>query len=493
MKVKKIINNVNIKALKNVDETQEISNLTDNSLGCSKNSMFFCLNGTNVSGENYAKQAIENGATIIVTENELSLNIPQIIVEDTRVAISEMSSNFYSNAHKKLKVIGVVGTNGKTSSANIIYTMLNSLGENTGFIGTNLVMINGKNYNTNLTTPDPIELHKIFKKMVTNKVKYCVMEVSAHAIYFNKVKGINFETLLFTNISQDHLDFFKDMQTYASVKTNFFNQKNAKSCVVNVDDDYGKNILSSTDLPAISYGIKNPSEIFAINIKMNLDGSSYVVNMLDYIFNVKTKLCALFNVYNVLGAIGVLKMIGFEENQIELACKNINVVGGRFNLIKLGQKFNIIVDYAHTPEGLKSLLQETRNLTKKSNICVFGCPGNRDELKRSIMGEIAGNNCEFVVLTSDNPQYENSFRIIKEVEKGIKKTNCQYIIVEDRKLAIKCALSVLKNDCNLLIVGKGAENYQNINGFKIPYNDSLAVKECVIEFLEGNKKEKATK
>lgn len=487
MKIKNLINNVEILESYNLDYNLNIKSLSDNSTKCKNESLFFCVNGFSCNGENYVNQAVKNGAIAIVCEHKLNVKIAQIIVKDVRKTMSLMCANFYNNCHKKLKIIGIIGTNGKTSCSKTIKAMLENLDKEVGFIGTNMVCYNNSKYETSLTTPDPLQLHKIFKDMVKCNVEYCIIEVSAHAIFLNKVYGIKFETLLFTNISQDHLDFFGSMDNYANVKMNFFNLKNAKSCVINIDDEYGRGIVKNTNLPIITYGIKNPSEIFAINIKLSLEGSEFVVNVVDDIFKVKTCLSGMFNVYNLLGCIGVLKIIGFSEKDIKNASKNLQQVEGRFNLIKCGQKFNIILDYAHTPKSFECLLSNVKNLTKNKNICVFGCPGNRDELKRSIMGEIAGKFCDFVIITADNPQYENSFLIMKEIEKGIKNTNCQYLLIEDRKLAIKCAMSVASNNSNLLILGKGIESYQNINGFEVPYSDLVTIKECVREYLQGDK------
>lgn len=487
MKLNDLLKNVDVLERVNFSDNIVIDNVCDNSNSCTKNSVLVCINGYNTKGEKYVRQAIEKGACAVVCENKLDANITQIIVKDCRKALSLISQNFYNNAHKKLKIIGIVGTNGKTSCCNIIYNMLLNLNKKVGMIGTNMVKFNDKEYEINLTTPDPLQLNEWFLKMVNENVEYVVMEVSAHAIYLNKVYGIKFESLLYTNISQDHLDFFKTMENYSNVKIDFFNTQNAKSCVVNIDDSYATNLLNKTELPVLTYGIKNPSDIFAINLKMDLTGSNFTVNICDEIDNVSTNLKGLFNIYNILGSMGVLKMLGFKSEEIFNSIKNLDVVKGRFNLIKQGQNFNVVIDYAHTPESLEKILNEIKVLTKNEIICVFGCPGNRDETKRSIMGEIAGKYCSFVVITNDNCQYENSFLIMKEIEKGVKKTNCQYLMVEDRKLAIKCAMSVIKPNQTLLIAGKGMETYQNINGFKVPYSDFKVATSCLNEIKNKSK------
>lgn len=270
MKLEKLLENVDIIEKINYKENIDISCVCDNSLNVKKGALFVCINGFTANGQNYALDAEKLGASVIVTTNKLEVNITQIIVKNERIALSVIAKNFYNNAVEKLKVIGVVGTNGKSSCSQIIFDMLSYLNKKVGLIGTNIIRYNGNVFENNMTTPDPLLLHKTFYEMLNAGIEYVVMEVSAHAIYLNKVKGIMFETLLFTNISQDHLDFFKDMETYSKVKIDFFNIANTKSAVINIDDKQGINILGKNDLPIITYGIKNPSDIFAIDIKLNL-------------------------------------------------------------------------------------------------------------------------------------------------------------------------------------------------------------------------------
>mgnify|MGYP004643225881 FL=1 len=493
MKLSKLLLNLDIVEKVNYDEDIEIDNIYDNSCKVTKNSLFICISGYSTNGENYAYDAEKNGAVVIVSTKKLNVKCTQIIVKDDRKALSIIASNYFDNSHRNLKMIGVVGTNGKSSCSQIIFDMLKGLNKNVGLIGTNIIRYNDEILENSMTTPDPIKLHKTLNDMEKAGVSYVVMEVSAHAIYLSKVYGIKFETLLFTNISQDHLDFFKTMENYANVKMDFFNLTNANSCVINIDDDYGQKILLKNNLPCLSYGLKNPSDIFAIDIKLNLKKSSFIANICDDIINIESKLIGLFNVYNVLGAIGVLKILDFKIEEIIKAVKNIKIVEGRFNSVDIGQNFNVIIDYAHTPKSLEVVLNQVKKLTRGNIITIFGCPGNRDETKRSIMGEIAGTLSNFVIITTDNPQYENVYRIIREIEQGVKQTDSQYLIVEDRKMAIRCALSICDDNSTLLVVGKGAESYQNVNGYKIHYCDEDVVKECLEEELKTRKVSKKRK
>ena len=461
--VEVVDNNINLKT--------KISKLCINSNECSKNCLFFCINGFSANGANYVNEAINNGASVIIAETKLNDKIPHIIVKNIREALSIISQNFFNNSHKKLKLIGIVGTNGKTSTAKIMKSMLSNTKQKVGFIGTNMVEYGKEKLDISLTTPDPIELNKYFYNMVKSKIKYCIMEVSAHAIFLKKVYGLKYESLIFTNISQDHLDFFKDMETYSRVKIDFFDIQNTKSAVINIDDEYSSKALKNFKGKVLTYGLNNPSDIFAVNINLDLSGSNFIVNSCDYIFPVKTRLCAKFNVYNILACIGVMKLLKFNDKDIEESTQNLTTIEGRFNQVDLGQPFKVIIDYAHTPKSLENLLIEVKNLSNNKIISVFGCPGNRDETKRKIMGEIAGRYSDYIILTTDNPQYENAKNIIKEIQKGIKKTKSRCELIEDRELAIRRAFQLADDNTTILIIGKGVEKYQNINGFKVPYSD----------------------
>lgn len=486
MKIKQLSENVEIKKMIDVNQESDIESLSDNSKTCRKNSIFFCISGYSTNGQNFVKEAVKNGAVCVVTESELNVKIPQIIVKNVRETISLMSANFYQNAHKKLKIISIIGTNGKTSTSYILKSILESAGKKVGIIGTSGVIIGNKKLESDLTTPDPITLHKIFSEMQTSGIEYAVMEVSAHAIYLNKVFGIVSDIAIFTNVSQDHLDFFGTMENYTNVKKSFFNKNHTKSCIVNVDDDTGRELLKEVKLPIMTYGIKNPSDIFAINISMRLSGSEFFVNACDEIFKIRTNLSGLFNVYNILSAICVAKLLSISNEQIQKGIEMISGVEGRFNLIDMGQNFNVVVDYAHTPESLKNLLGNIKNLTKFPIITVFGCPGNRDETKRAVMGEIAGNFSDYVIVTTDNPLYENQYRIMRDIESGVVKTKCGYRLMENRSEAISLALSLATPKSTVVVAGKGVETYQNINGIHIPYNDFDEIKRHITRMKKYN-------
>lgn len=469
MELEKILTNVEHKKynFKNIN----IFNLVTNSKKATQNSIFFAIDGVNTSGKFYIDEAIKNGTKVVVCLHKLKTNICQIVVKDVRKALAIMCANFYQNVQKSLKLIAVVGTNGKTSTTKILGDILSCSGKKVGLIGTNFISFNGNTFEQNLTTPDILDLFEIFNQMVQKNIEYVVMEVSAHAIFLSKVFGLVFEYAIFTNFSQDHLDFFGNMQNYQNVKTSFFNSNIVKNAVLNVDDEVGKLILQKNGVSNITYGIKTPSDVFASSISMNLTGSEFIVNFLDDVFTVKSNLTCLFNIYNILASICVAKLLKIDNKTIQKSLIDLKQIDGRFNLITEGQNFNIIVDYAHTPESLKNLLISINTLNKNKTITVFGCPGNRDELKRELMGEIAGKLSDYVILTTDNPQYENSYRIMRDIERGVYKTNCPYKLIDNRSDAISLAFSLATPKTNVVIVGKGSENFQNINGEYVSYSD----------------------
>lgn len=477
MQLKTLIKNLEITQTLNVDENVDILDICSNSKTCKADSIFVCLSGTNTDGQIYVHEAIKNGAKVVVCECVLDASVPQIVVKNARISLTKLCANFFNNPQNKLKFVSVVGTNGKTSTAHILAHILTHANKKVGIIGTNGIFYGGKKYFNDMTTPDPYMLFKTLQKMRDANVEYVIMEVSAHAIFFNKVYGIKNECTIFTNFSQDHLDFFGTMQNYKQVKLSYLTLQNTKSLVVNIDDKVGKEILQSTNILTLTYGIKNPSDVFAVNISMNLEGSEFVVNNLDNVYSIKTNLTCLFNVYNILSCISACNILGISKKIIQKSLLSLSQIDGRFNLIKSKQNFNIIIDYAHTPKSLQSLLQNIKKLTKSKIITVFGCPGNRDELKRSIMGEIAGQLSDYVIVTTDNPEYENSIRIMRHIENGIKKTNTPYKLVDDRQNAINLALSLASPKSTVLIVGKGSEDYQLINGKHVEYSDYLAVEQ----------------
>ncbi len=452
----------------------EIKHLSNKSGGCKNDTLFFCINGINNCGYNFVEDAIKNGASAIVTDKKLKVNATQIIVDDVRYAMSKISKIFYGECCDKLKIIGITGTNGKTTSSFIIKHILNVAGFKVGIIGTNGVYIDNKLISEDLTTPDPIDLHYYFKRMVNAKVDFCIMEVSAHAIDLKKIVGVKFRVGMFTNITNEHLDYFGNMRNYARTKLSLFTKEYVDEAVVNVDNSYGKLIAKMNTVPSVTYGIYNPSNSFAINMETSFLGSKFVVNALDSIFNIETTLIGEHNIYNILGAISVCKLLNIRDELIELGVNSLKQVDGRCNVTKLNNNNYVIVDFAHTPDGFENVLKVFRKLVKGKLITIFGCVEYSDIKKRIMMGKIASNYSDYIILTADNPNNTLVSKINRDIKAGFKKFK-NYIEIEDRKKAIEYGFGLLcKNDA-VLILGKGGETKQLILGKSIRYNEQEVV------------------
>ena len=447
----------------------EITNITFKSNEVKRGSLYFCIKGENFDGHDFAQEVSSLGASAIVVEKIQKVNIPQIVVKNSRMALGEVCARFYGNPEKKLKFVGITGTNGKTTTTFIIKTILKEAGFKGAVIGTQRTFINGRNYKTNLTTPDPTELFKTLKKMVDEKVNYVVMEVSAHAIYLEKVSNIMYDVGIITNITQDHLDFFNTMKHYEQTKIDFLNSKHIKTAVVNIDDDRVRKNLAKINVPTITYGLYSPSDVFAMNVEKSLERSKFVVNAFDNVFNVECPLVGEFNIYNILAGISACFSLGVSEKNVVKGLKKVKAPLGRFSVLKVNDKVTVIIDFAHTPDGMEKDLKTIKDVYFEKLVCVFGCGGNRDSGKRSIMGAIAEKYSNFVVITSDNPRFEKPEKILDDIEKGTSKQN--HIKIVDRKEAIKYALSLVSDGGVIALLGKGGELYQDINGVKTPYND----------------------
>ncbi|MGI6213300.1 MAG: UDP-N-acetylmuramoyl-L-alanyl-D-glutamate--2,6-diaminopimelate ligase [Christensenellales bacterium] len=467
MKLQDLLKNVQAHG---VAENVEISGITADSRKVKAGNLFIALEGGAYDGHDFVKQAFQKGAAAAVTSKKTEEST--ISVRDTREAYAAICSNYYKNPEKKLKLIAVVGTNGKTTTAHIIKHILNCGGIKTASIGTLGFRIGEEVKDCGLTTPDPDVLYKSLAEAVQQDVKVVVMEVSAHAIYFKKVSGLRFDIGIFTNISQDHLDFFGDVGRYADVKKSFFNKSNVKFAVINTDDDIGRVIFENTSSLKASYGIKQPSDVFAIDIEQDTHGSKFVVNAFDIICEIDLPLPGIYNIYNTLAAISAALSLKVPIGEIKRAITGLQPPEGRFNVINADKM--VIIDYAHTPDGLENLLRAAQMFKKNRIITVFGCGGNRDKAKRPIMGAIAQKYSDLVILTSDNPRFEEPEDIISDIAAGMKKDG--YVCEQDRSLAIKLAITLANKEDIIVIAGKGGEDYLDIKGKKIPYSDIEEVK-----------------
>lgn len=469
MKLKNLLHGTEIKSFRGEDI--EISGIENDSRLIKQGYAYVVLKGAE-DGTKYIQSAIKNGAVAVICEEfdyPKSLDgISLVTIDDARKTLSVMAANFYGNPQKKLKITGVTGTNGKTTVTYMISHILSENGIKTGVIGTNGVIYDGNVYDTGMTTPDPTKLFYYLNEMVKSGVKTVVTEVSAHAAFYDKIYGIDFFAGVFTNFTQDHLDFFKDEESYKKAKLKFLNNYNCKYIVANADDNLSGEIKKKNK-KVLTYGLKSPSDVFAMDLIETPSGERFILNIFDEIYDMNTKFYGEFNVYNALAACEVCSLYGIKIKDIAASLKTFCGVAGRMEKI-YENEFSVFIDYAHTPDGLKKALEALRPITKNKLILVFGCGGNRDALKRPIMGEIASDYADISIITSDNPRFEEPFEIIRQIEQGFKKGKYR-VVVYKRKDAIEYALkTALKGDV-VLIAGKGAEKYQEVLGVKRDFDD----------------------
>lgn len=468
MRLKKILKNVQIISEKNL-RNYNINTITHISNEVEKDSIFICIKGNNFDGNNYINEAIKKGAKCIVTEEEIELkNTCVIRVKDIRIAMSIMAKNFYNNACDNLKLIGVVGTSGKTTTSIIIAKLLENNDNSVGIIGTNGIFIGDIQIENKFTTPDPLELHYIFYQMKLLGIKTVVMEVSAQAIYLHKLHGIKFDICVFTNITPEHLDFFGTMEKYARCKMDFFNDKNMKECVVNVDDFYGMEIAYKCNIPCVTYSVKNPANSFAMDVEIGISETKFTANILDEIAEVKSSLVGDFNVYNILAGMTVAKMYGISMDDIINNLNNLKSIPGRLNYYKKGDK-TIIVDFAHTPDSFEKTLAFVKSFCLGNMTTVFGCVGYSDKSKRIAMGKVADKYSERIILTVDNRGDVPFMDICDDIKIGI--VNSSVSLIENRADAIKYGYDNLQENDILCVLGKGAEDFQKIGEERIAYSD----------------------
>lgn len=467
MKLYDIISNLKFIGIKNYKEL-DVDALTCDSKEKVSNGIYFCIKGLKHDGHDFATDSISNGAVCLVVEKYLDLPITQILVENVRVAMSFISSVFYETYKTNMKFVGVTGTNGKTTTTYLMREILMKLGKKVGLIGTEGIYINSLRLPPMLTTPDPINLHKIISDMEHNGCEYCIMEVSAHSIALNKIDDIYYDVVGLSNITKDHLDFFLNMENYIKCKASLFDAKHSKYGVINTDAKFGKEIAKKSNIDVVTIG--KDADIKLISINQTMKGTNFKFEYNSKQYSSTTNLIGEYNISNMLMAITILNNLGFKFKEILSVVKNTEfIVPGRCNLLNIDANFNVVVDYAHTPDGIKNVLSTLKKLPHAKLITVFGCGGNRDKTKRSEMGDVATSLSDYVIVTSDNPRDENPEMIIDDIVKNI--TSKNVVRITDRKSAIEYALTKAKANDIVAILGKGAENYQEIKGIKFPFSD----------------------
>ena len=444
--------------------------------------MFVAIVGFKMDGHNYIESAIQSGAKIIAMQEGaydagmIPEGITVVFSKDTRKFLPMVACNFYGNPTRELKVVGVTGTKGKTTTTYMIKSILEHAGKKVGLIGTIANYVGDKCYESERTSPESLDLQRMFREMVNNKCDVAVMEVSSHSLALDRVWGIDFDIGVFTNLTQDHLDFHKTFDNYLAAKAKLFTM--CKEGFVNCDDMYAKKLMDMATCPITTYGIDNNPFVSARDIIITNSYSDFKMPFNKVIQRIKVDIPGRFTVYNALAAICVSIRLGAGVEDVLAGLENVKVPG-RSEVVPTTRNFTVIVDYAHTPDSLENILKASKVYTKGKIICVFGCGGDRDTAKRPMMGEIAGKLAGYTVITSDNPGSEKPEEIIRQIEEGMKKTNGKYKVIVDRKKAIEHALRKAEKGDLILIAGKGHETYQEINGEKHHFDDREVVRELV--------------
>ena len=465
----------------------EISGIEHDSRKVTAKNLFVCMEGAHVDGHKFIPQATERGAVAILTTRKdfTPENISALVVPDMLKALAVIVPYFYDYPARAMRVVGVTGTNGKTTTTYMLREIFSAAGFKVGLIGTIQILIGDESFPNPNTTPNVIDLQKIFADMRAKNVQIAVMEVSSHALAENRVAGIEFDTAIFTNLTQDHLDFHKTMENYLRAKTRLFDmvsrrgRKQNKTAVINLDDAASEEILRHCLCKKITYGVEKSADLRATELEIKSDGMNFKIRD---VMNLSLHVTGLFNVYNVLAAVGAALAENIRPDIIKNALENFRSVPGRFERIFADVPFEVIVDYAHTPDGVKNVLQTARQIAAGKIITVFGCGGDRDNSKRPIMGALAAKFSDIVIATSDNPRTEDPEKILDEVEAGIGDKIHERIV--DRRAAIFRAIELAGVGDIVLILGKGHENYQILNTGKIHFDDrevaKLAIEEATI-------------
>lgn len=465
-------------------ENKEVTFITDNSAKVAEGCIFVCIEGKRFDGHTKAQEALENGAVAVVVQKDMGLK-EQILVENTRAAYARLSAAFFGHPEKQIKLIGVTGTNGKTTSCFIIKSVLDSMGYKTGLIGTVKNVVGDKEYPAVLTTPDCYDLFALFKEMVEYGCEYCTMEVSSQALDQRRVEGIHFDAAIFTNLTRDHLDYHGSFENYMAAKHMLF--ENSSIAVLNIDDEAAEYMMSDTDCRKITFSVDNDKcDYSAKNIRISASGVKYELVSNSNIGRVKFPVPGKFSVYNSMGAAVCLVEMGFDFKAVLDGLAGCIGVPGRMEVVPTDTPYTVIIDYAHTPDGLENVLGCVREITQGKVITVFGCGGDRDKTKRPIMGSIAAKLSDVAIITSDNPRSEDPDAIIRDITEGVGKHISKVVVDPDRTNAIRKALHMAQEGDIVVLAGKGQETYQILASGKIHYDEREIVAKILAENSEAH-------
>lgn len=470
------------------DGATEITGVERDSRAVKPGDLFLCLPGHTVDGHDFAAQAVAAGASALVVERPLQLDVPQLVTGSSRHAMAVLADYFYGHPSRSLSVIGVTGTNGKTTTTYLIERILADNGSCPGVIGTIEMRYAGQSYPMSGTTPEALDLQRDLAAMRDAGTTHVAMEVSSHALEQGRVKGVRYRTAIFTNLTQDHLDYHGTMDVYREAKGLLFSRlgnsygNESSYAVLNADDPAAERYKQLTAAEVVTYGVDSPADVQASNIRITAGGTSFHVSSFAGETDITLQMVGKFNVYNALAAISAGLLEGVSLEAVKASLESVPGVPGRVESVNAGQDFAVIVDYAHTPDGLENVLKAVREFAGQRVITVFGCGGDRDRTKRPIMGEIASRYSDYTIVTSDNPRTENPETILLDIEVGLQKANVpqeRYELQVDRRAAIEKAVEMASPGDVVLIAGKGHETYQIIGKVTHDFDDRLAAQDAI--------------
>ena len=429
-------------------------------------SLFVAVSGFASDGNRFIPMALSKGAVAVVTAKKPEADVPYVLVESDRLALALLGRNFFGHPAKAMTMIGVTGTNGKTSVTLLLKQVLEKcLGAKVGLIGTMANLVGDEVIPTERTTPESFDLQALFGRMRDAACTHVVMEVSSHAVTLERIGGTHFDIAAFTNLTEDHLDFHKTMEAYCDAKAELF--RRCDKAVINADDSYSGRILSAAACPVLTTSVSGKGDLYAKNLELQSEGIRFTAVCGGEEVAVQLPIPGKFTVYNALTVLGIARQLGISLTDCAEALKTAEGVKGRIEVVPTpGTPYSVLIDYAHTPDGLENVLSSVKDFCKGRLIAVFGCGGDRDPIKRPIMGEIGVKLSDIAIITSDNPRTEDPMAIIEDILKGVKKEYGEYIVMEDRRAAIRYAMDIAKKDDIIVLAGKGHETYQDIGGHK---------------------------
>lgn len=494
MKLDELITRIPIKQ-KQGDANPLLKSIENDHRKVKEGSLFICIKGYTVDGHDLAEEAVKNGAVAVLAEKPLPLNVPVVIVKSTQKAMAILGDAFYGHPTQKMRLVGITGTNGKTTISHLIEKIFQDAGDNTGLIGTMYTKIGSEISETKNTTPDSLTLQRTFAEMVKKDVHTAVMEVSSHALDMGRVFGCDYNIAVFSNLTQDHLDYHGTMENYRYAKSllfsrlgNDYRDDSPRYAILNADDEASVMFANATAANVITYGIEKDADIKATDIKISSKGTSFKVTTPHGQKDVNLSMIGKFNVYNNLAAISAGLVAGIAIDQIISSLESVKGVAGRFESVYVGQDFTVLVDYAHTPDSLENVLKTINEFAKHQVFTVIGCGGDRDKTKRPLMAQVACEYSTDPIFTSDNPRSEDPLAILKDMEAGVE--GKPHLTIADRKEAIFHAVMHANSEDIVLIAGKGHEDYQIIGKDVIHFDDREVAREAIEQKMNLNKKEK---